>query len=148
MAVKKGGLGKGLDTLIPSSSPKKQAKEKVSEKPEIKEKIVEKVVEKVIKVPEDTKIKITEIEPNREQPRKAFDEDALLELAESIKQFGVLQPLLVQKKEDYYEIIAGERRWRAAKLAGLKEVPVIIKDFSEQEVLEISLIENIQREKI
>ena len=100
----------GLDTLIPSSSPKKQAKEKVSEKPEIKEKIVEKVVEKVIKVPEDTKIKITEIEPNREQPRKAFDEDALLELAESIKQFGVLQPLLVQKKEDYYEIIAGDNR--------------------------------------
>ena len=148
MAVKKGGLGKGLDTLIPSSSPKKQAKEKVSEKPEIKEKIVEKVVEKVIKVPEDTKIKITEIEPNREQPRKAFDEDALLELAESIKQFGVLQPLLVQKKEDYYEIIAGERRWRAAKLAGLKEVPVIIKDFSEQEVVEISLIENIQRENL
>lgn len=148
MAVKKGGLGKGLDTLIPSSSPKKQAKEKVSEKPEIKEKIVEKVVEKVIKVPEDTKIKITEIEPNREQPRKAIDEDALLELAESIKQFGVLQPLLVQKKEDYYEIIAGERRWRAAKLAGLKEVPVIIKDFSEQEVLEISLIENIQRENL
>ena len=115
MAVKKGGLGKGLDTLIPSSSPKKQAKE---------------------------------IEPNREQPRKAFDEDALLELAESIKQFGVLQPLLVQKKEDYYEIIAGERRWRAAKLAGLKEVPVIIKDFSEQEVVEISLIENIQRENL
>lgn len=94
------------------------------------------------------KMKITEVEPNREQPRKNFDEDALLELAESIKQFGVLQPLLVQKKDDYYEIIAGERRWRAAKLAGLKEVPVIIKDFSDQEVVEIALIENIQREDL
>lgn len=93
-------------------------------------------------------MKITEVEPNREQPRKNFDEDALLELAESIKQFGILQPLLVQKRDDYYEIIAGERRWRAAKLAGLKEVPVIIKDFSDQEVVEIALIENIQREDL
>lgn len=91
---------------------------------------------------------MTEIEPNRKQPRKQFDEDGLLELAESIKQFGVLQPLLVQKKDDYFEIIAGERRWRASKLAGLKEVPVIIKDFSEQEAVEISLIENIQRENL
>lgn len=82
------------------------------------------------------------------QPLKQFDEDALLELSESIKQFGVLQPLLVQKKGDYYEIIAGERRWRASKLAGLKEVPVIVKDFSEQETVEISLIENIQRENL
>ena len=93
-------------------------------------------------------LKLTDIEPNKSQPRKNFDEDALLELAESIKQFGVLQPLLVQKKDDYYEIIAGERRWRAAKLAGLKEVPVIIKDFSDQEVVEIALIENIQREDL
>ena len=89
-----------------------------------------------------------EIEPNRDQPRKVFDEDALLELADSIKQFGILQPILVQKKENYYEIIAGERRWRAAKLAGLKKVPVIIKEFSEQEAVEISLIENIQRENL
>lgn len=88
------------------------------------------------------------IEPNREQPRKQFGEDALLELAESIKQFGILQPLLVQKKGDYYEIIAGERRWRASKLAGVKEVPVIIKEFSDQEAVEISLIENIQREDL
>ena len=149
MAVKRGGLGKGLDILIPSSSAVAgKTKEKALEKPEIKEKIVEKVVEKVVEVPADTTVKIAKIEPNREQPRKNFDEDALLELAESIRQFGVLQPLLVQKKDDYYEIIAGERRWRAAKLAGLKEVPVIIKDFTNQEVVEISLIENIQRENL
>ena len=91
---------------------------------------------------------INKVEPNREQPRKNFDEDALLELSESIKQFGVLQPLLVQDKNGYYEIIAGERRWRAAKMAGLKEVPVIIKDLTEQEIVEISLIENIQRENL
>ena len=93
-------------------------------------------------------VKLTKVEPSREQPRKQFDADALQELAESIKQFGVLQPLLVQKKEDYYEIIAGERRWRASKLAGLKEVPVIVKEFTEQEAVEISLIENIQREDL
>ena len=93
-------------------------------------------------------MKINEVEPNRDQPRKNFDEDALLELSDSIKQFGVLQPLLVRKRKDYYEIIAGERRWRAAKLANLKEVPVIIKRLTEQEVVEISLIENIQRENL
>ena len=93
-------------------------------------------------------IKITSIEPNRTQPRKNFDEDALSELAESIKQYGILQPLLVSKKKDYYEIIAGERRWRAAKMAGLKEVPVIIKELNDQERVEISLIENIQREDL
>ena len=88
------------------------------------------------------------MEPNREQPRKNFNEDALLELADSIKQFGIIQPLVVQKQDDYYEIIAGERRWRAAKLAGLKEVPVIIKNYTEQERVEIALIENIQREDL
>ena len=93
-------------------------------------------------------VKISKVEPNRTQPRKQFDEDALLELSESIKQFGILQPLLVSDKGDYYEIIAGERRWRAAKLAGLKEVPVIIKEFNDQQVVEISLIENIQREDL
>jgi ParB family chromosome partitioning protein len=93
-------------------------------------------------------ISINKVEPNRDQPRKKFDEDALLELAESIKQFGVLQPLLVQKRDDYYEIIAGERRWRAAKIAGIKEVPVIVKQLTEQEIMEISLIENIQREDL
>ena len=131
--VKKGGLGKGLDTLIPSGSYKK----KETESPK-KEVVVEKVVKK-----EEVMLKITEVEPNRDQPRKKFDEDSLLELADSIKQFGVIQPLIVQKREDYYEIIAGERRWRAAKLAGLKEIPVIVKDYTDQERVEISLIENI-----
>lgn len=146
MAVKKGGLGKGLDSLIPSGTPKN--KKSVTEEKKQPVKVVEKVVEKIVEKPVELKMKITEVEPNREQPRKNFDEDALLELAESIKQFGILQPLLVQKRDDYYEIIAGERRWRAAKLAGLKEVPVIIKDFSDQEVVEIALIENIQREDL
>ena len=94
------------------------------------------------------KVKLSSVEPNRNQPRKQFDEDALLELAESIKQYGILQPLLVSDKKDYYEIIAGERRWRAAKLAGLKEVPVIVKEFNDQQIVEISLIENIQREDL
>jgi len=146
MAARRGGLGKGLDSLIsPGHSAKAEAKEKPA-KPEVK--VVEKVVENVVEKPVEMKLKISEIEPNREQPRKSFDEDGLIELSESIKQFGVLQPILVQKKDDYYEIIAGERRWRAAKLAGIKEVPVIIKDFTEQEVVEISLIENIQRESL
>ena len=146
MAARRGGLGKGLDSLIsPGHSAKAEAKEKPA-KPEVK--VVEKVVEEVVEKPVEMKLKISEIEPNREQPRKSFDEDGLIELSESIKQFGVLQPILVQKKDDYYEIIAGERRWRAAKLAGIKEVPVIIKDFTEQEVVEISLIENIQRESL
>ena len=93
-------------------------------------------------------VKISSVEPDRQQPRKKFDEDALLELSESIKQYGVLHPLLVSDKKGYYEIIAGERRWRAAKMAGLKEIPVVIKEFSAQEVVEISLIENIQREDL
>ena len=123
------GLGKGLDSLIPKaiSEPSKQEKE-------------EKKAE--------TMVKITMVEPNGGQPRKNFDEDSLMELAESIKQFGLLQPILVQDKKGHYEIIAGERRWRAAKLAGLKEIPVIIKQLSDQEVVEISLIENIQRENL
>lgn len=140
MAVKKGGLGKGLgkglDALIPESSARKNAKTEVE-----KQVVIEKVIKK-----EEVMVKISEVEPNRNQPRKNFDEDALLELSESIKQFGIIQPLVVQKRKDYYEIIAGERRWRAAKMAGLKEVPVIIKDYTDQEIVEISLIENIQRE--
>ena len=136
MAVKK-GLGKGLDSLIT---------DKVSAKPEVK-KTKEKKPES--EHPADAvMMDINKVEPNRDQPRKKFDEDALLELAESIKQFGVLQPLLVQERESYYEIIAGERRWRAAKLAGVKEIPVIIKKLTEQEIMEISLIENIQREDL
>lgn len=128
MALKKGkGLGKGLDSLIPAGEIKPASEE----------------VKKA-----EVYVNITKIEPNREQPRKEFDEDALQELAESIKQFGVIEPLIVQDRKDYYEIIAGERRWRASRLAGLKEVPVIIKDYTEQEIVEISLIENIQREDL
>ncbi|MCI8915026.1 MAG: ParB/RepB/Spo0J family partition protein [Lawsonibacter sp.] len=136
MAVRpKRGLGKGLDAMIPvqenTSTPSAEIAE---DKPEEKK--------------AETIVKITQVEPNREQPRKNFDEDALQELADSIKQFGLLQPILVQDRKTYYEIIAGERRWRAAKLAGLKEVPVIIRDYTEQEIVEISLIENIQREDL
>lgn len=151
MAVKKAGLGKGLDSLIPSNTTRTKStvnSNSTTKKENEKVKIVEKVVEKIVEKPTDTYLKLTEIEPNREQPRKSFDEDALLELADSVKQFGVIQPILVQKKDDYYEIIAGERRWRAAKLAGLKKVPVVIKEFTNQEVVEISLIENIQRENL
>ena len=93
-------------------------------------------------------VKLSLVEPNRNQPRKSFDEDSLIELAESIKQHGVIQPLLVSNKGDYYEIIAGERRWRASKLAGIKEIPVIVKELSDLETVEISLIENIQREDL
>ena len=138
MAVKK-GLGKGLGNLIPESDKEAQ-----------KTKVVEKVVEKkvIVKEPAETIVKINEVEPNKNQPRRTFDEDALLELAESIKQHGVIQPLIVKKRDKYYEIIAGERRWRAAKMAGLKEVPIVIKDLSDQEIMEVALIENIQREDL
>ena len=124
MAVRKNGLGKGLGKGLDSMIPEK------------------------IKSTDPVMIDIQKVEPNREQPRKSFDEDSLLELADSIKQFGILQPLLVQDKKEYYEIIAGERRWRAAKLAKLSEVPVIIKEITDQEIVEISLIENIQRENL
>ena len=146
MAVRKGGLGKGLDSLISPSSSAKSSANSGKKEPEVK--VVEKIVEKVVEKPAEVRLKIGALEPNREQPRKNFDEDGLIELADSIRQFGILQPILVKKKQDYYEIIAGERRWRAAKLAGLKEVPVIIKEFSDQEAVEISLIENIQRESL
>ena len=129
----KRGLGKGLDSLIPSN-----VMESTKSQTSSKEKSEEGAVI----------VKISMVEPNREQPRKNFDEDSLQELADSIKQFGLLQPILVQDKKSYYEIIAGERRWRAAKIAGLKEVPVIIRNLTDQEVVEISLIENIQREDL
>ncbi len=132
------GLGKGLDALIPNT-----VGEGSSKKTEVKSKSA-----KDEKKEGETLVNITKVEPNREQPRKNFDEDALEELAESIRQFGLLQPILVQDRKTYYEIIAGERRWRAAKKAGLKEVPVIIKNLTEQEIVEISLIENIQREDL
>lgn len=132
MPVKKSGLGKGLgkglDSLIP---------DKVGNTEPIEE-----------HKQNEFMVNINKVEPNKEQPRKNFDEDALLELSESIKQFGVLQPLIVQDKDTYYEIIAGERRWRAAKLAGIKEIPIIIKSLTPQERVEISLIENIQREDL
>ena len=135
MAVKK-GLGKGLDSLITDKVNTKPAVSKNNPTPKS-----EHAADAIM-------MNITKVEPNREQPRKKFDEDALLELAESIKQYGVLQPLLVQEREDYYEIVAGERRWRAAKIAGIKEIPVIIKKLTRQEIMEISLIENIQREDL
>lgn len=162
MAVKKKGLGRGLDALFPE----KPVEKKPAPKPVAKEVNLNPDTEngKSITPASDKKemtadapteikktemlVKISKVEPNRTQPRKQFDEDALVELSESIKQFGILQPLLVSDKGDYYEIIAGERRWRAAKLAGLKEVPVIIKEFNDQQVVEISLIENIQREDL
>lgn len=128
MAMKK-GLGKGLDSMIP-------------------EQIIDSNMNNVNNVSRETLIHISDIEPNKSQPRKCFNEDSLQELADSIKQYGVIQPLILQKKEKYYEIIAGERRWRAARLAGLKEVPAIIKDYSPQEAVEIALIENIQREDL
>ena len=135
MAVKK-GLGKGLDSLITDKVNTKPVASKNNPTPKS-----EHAADAIM-------MNITKVEPNREQPRKKFDEDALLELAESIKQYGVLQPLLVQEREDYYEIVAGERRWRAAKIAGIKEIPVIIKKLTRQEIMEISLIENIQREDL
>ncbi len=128
MAAKK-GLGKGLDSLIT-------------------DKVSKPVKPKSNHAADAVMMDINKVEPNREQPRKKFDEDALIELSESIKQFGILQPLLCQERDDYYEIVAGERRWRAAKLAGLKEVPVIIKKLTDQQIMEISLIENIQREDL
>ena len=139
MAPKR-GLGKGLDSLIPNSVLKPATPEKLAVESQKAIKVEEKESEKVVK--------ITKIEPNREQPRKNFDEEALKELAESIKHYGLISPILVQDKKDHYEIIAGERRWRAAKIAGLKEVPVIIRDYTDREIAEIALIENVQREDL
>ncbi len=138
-----------------ATEPKAEAPKVEAPKPEApKAEAPKKEASVEVKVAEESKdgdvryLRISDVEPNREQPRVQFDEEALVELAESIKNFGIIQPLVVQKREDYYEIIAGERRWRAAKLAGLKEVPVIIKDYTPREILEISLIENIQRENL
>lgn len=131
---KKTGLGRGLNTLIPSAPAKDSESEKILKKEEQpKSEII---------------VPILKVEPNPDQPRRQFDEDSLQELADSIKQYGILQPLIVKKHEKFYEIIAGERRWRAAKLAGLKEVPVLIRNYAENEIVEIALIENIQREDL
>ena len=144
MAGKKSGLGRGLDAFFPEKT--SQEKPKTVRNSRTKTNTVrEKTTETEPTVKGETLVKISKVEPNREQPRKKFDEDALLELSESIKLYGVLQPLLVSDKKDYYEIVAGERRWRAAKMA---EIPVVIKEFSAQEIVEISLIENIQREDL
>ena len=144
MSAKKMGLGRGLNTLIPKA-------------PIVDEEDVEQVKKKVsrsskTKKKEETKKELTlpidKIEPNPDQPRNQFDEDTLQELADSIKQYGMLQPILVTPKDDFYEIIAGERRWRAAKQAGLNEVPVMIRKYNENEIVEIALIENIQSDNL
>ena len=145
MSAKKMGLGRGLNTLIPNKpliddEEVEQVKKKASRSSKAKKK--EEKPEKELTLP------IDKIEPNPDQPRNQFDEDTLQELADSIKQYGMLQPILVTPKDDFYEIIAGERRWRAAKLAGLNEVPVMIRKYSENEVVEIALIENIQRDNL
>lgn len=149
---------KELEMVLPTASRKKteiknkknssQIKKTVQKKPEVRidKKLTEKV--KIVEVEKEKFLNISLIEPNRSQPRKTFDEEQLNELAESIKSYGVLQPLIVQKKEDYYEIITGERRWRAAKLADLKEVPVILREYTKQQSMEIALIENVQREDL
>ena len=120
------GLGKGLDALFGNNL--------VEDQKENKETI--------------EKVKIIEVEPNKNQPRRKFDEESLEELAESIKKYGVIQPIIVTKKDNYYEIVAGERRWRASKKAGLTEIPVIVRDYDERKNKEIALIENIQREDL
>jgi ParB family chromosome partitioning protein len=125
--AKKTGLGKGLDALFANN---------VDIDEDVKE---NEVIEK---------LKITQVEPNRNQPRKNFDEEALEELAESIKRYGVIQPIIVVKKDDYYEIVAGERRWRASKKAGLTEIPAIVREGNERKNKEIALIENVQREDL
>ncbi|MGN0505219.1 MAG: ParB/RepB/Spo0J family partition protein [Lachnospiraceae bacterium] len=132
MATKKRGLGTGLDNLIPDYSIENKKTKN----------------EEIENVSRETLIPINEIDPNRAQPRTHFDEDALQELADSIRQYGIIEPLVVQKKGKRFEIIAGERRWRAARIAGLKEVPVVIKEYSDQEIFTIALIENIQREDL
>ncbi len=142
MVARKKGLGKGLDSLIPDNKPVKTNQTEM---------VLNSIKNNDVQVESksgEQMININKVEPNREQPRKKFEEDALMELSDSVRQFGILQPLIVRKRKDYYEIIAGERRWRAAKMAGLKEIPVIIKEYTEQEIIEIGLIENIQRENL
>lgn len=138
--MKKRGLGKGLDALF--SADEQELDEPQATEPEETEESAEHQDQKV------RMVDIYSVEPDREQPRKVFDPERLQELADSIQQYGVLQPLLVQKEPDYYKIIAGERRWRAARLAGLSEIPVIVKEFSPQDSMAVSLIENLQRQNL
>lgn len=142
MAPKR-GLGRGLSNLIPTDDTTEDVSTKTSKQTKAGAVTKTEVVKKV-----EQTLNINRIEPNKNQPRKEFNEDALQELADSIKQFGVIEPLVVVKRKGYYELIAGERRWRAARLAGLKEVPVVIKDYDDQQIVEIALIENIQREDL
>ena len=142
MAPKR-GLGRGLSNLIPTDDTTEDVTTKTSKQTKTGTVTNTEVVKKV-----EQTLNINRIEPNKNQPRKEFNEDALQELADSIKQFGVIEPLVVVKRKGYYELIAGERRWRAARLAGLKEVPVVIKDYDDQQIVEIALIENIQREDL
>ena len=136
--ARRGSLGSGLDSLIPTSTLKSTTSEAKTTKAKTS----------VVKEKTEQTVRISSIEPNKNQPRKNFNEDSLAELADSIKQFGIIEPLVVAKRKGYYELIAGERRWRAARIAGLKEVPVVIKDFDDQQIVEIALIENIQREDL
>ena len=160
--TKRRGLGMGMESLIPTGEPKKENK-KTSKSPassdtkkaeeanpavKVVTKEVIKEVVKEVEVPKEKFVKITDIEPNKSQPRVEFDEDALNELADSIKQYGIIEPIVVMKRDNFYEIIAGERRWRAARIAGLKEVPVIERTYTEKEILEVALIENLQRENL
>lgn len=142
MAPKR-GLGRGLSNLIPTDDTTEDVTTKTSKQTKTGTVTKTEIVKKV-----EQTLNINRIEPNKNQPRKEFNEDALQELADSIKQFGVIEPLVVVKRKGYYELIAGERRWRAARLAGLKEVPVVIKDYNDQQIVEIALIENIQREDL
>ena len=142
MAPKR-GLGRGLSNLIPTDDTTEDVTTKTSKQTKTGTVTKTEIVKKV-----EQTLNINRIEPNKNQPRKEFNEDAWQELADSIKQFGVIEPLVVVKRKGYYELIAGERRWRAARLAGLKEVPVVIKDYDDQQIVEIALIENIQREDL
>lgn len=152
MAKAKRGLGKGLGAFFGEEVVQEVAKEQTGEKKERidgdEEGSVSSEDKELEKEGGEIFVKLSMIEPNREQPRKDFREEQLQELADSIRQYGILQPLLVQKKGDLFEIIAGERRWRAAKLAGVKEVPVVIREYGKQQAMEIALIENVQREDL
>ena len=167
MARKHGGLGRGLDALIPQSAPKTEEvtveiRDHEAAAEQTREGKTEEIVSRETFAEErdnlqrdrserrrrETTLRVSQIEPNRSQPRKTFDEDALEELADSIRQYGLIQPIMVQKRDGYYEIIAGERRWRACMKAGLKEVPVIIREYDDQKIMELSLIENLQREDL
>ena len=174
--VKRGGLGKGLDSLIPFDAEEMNV---ISHKSRKSASVTEKTAEKtgseaaensgvessekvgtatntnsangktIVEAEKmDAMLRLSLVEPNRSQPRKQFEEESLKELAESIKQYGVIQPLIVRKVKDHYEIVAGERRWRAAKIAGLKEVPVLIREYEDRQASEIALIENLQRKDL